>query len=184
MIKWGCVGIKGEIPRYFVGVGLPERWQGRLDKIKRSYHPKNRLTSPAHITIKRPFWYPHDNTQRLTAQLEKWARKRRPFEVKLEQVGSFDKGDYGVVYLHPDKGRHLKKLDYTLDEEVDFMPENKQFRAHLTLAQEVEKSELMKVKSQIRDLDLKVEFKVGGVVLYRHYPGEAWEKWARFDFKR
>lgn len=172
-----------DIPRYFIGVGLPSPWQENLNKIKRSYHPQHRLTSPAHITLKRPFWIPNNNTQRLTAQLAKWGRKRRPFGVTLEKIGSFKKRDYAVVFLHPDKGRHLKKLDYTLDEAVDFLPENKQFIPHLTLAQRVRKKKLRKVKRQLRELDLKIEFEVSKIQVYKLDPGGSWEEWRGIEFQ-
>lgn len=169
-----------DIPRYFIGIGLPSPWQENLDKIKRSYHPQHRLTSPAHITLKPPFWYPDNNTQSLTAQLTKWGAHRRPFEVKLEHVGSFKKRDYAVVFLHPRKGAKLKRLDYTLDEEVSFLPENDQFVPHLTLAQRVRKEKLGEVKKEIKRLNLKLKFKVDKITLFILEKGESWRVFEEF----
>ncbi len=169
-----------DIPRYFIGIGLPSPWQENLNKIKRSYHPQHRMTSPAHITLKPPFWYPDNNTQSLTAQLAKWSARRRLFEVKLEYVGSFEKRDYGVVFVHPRKGGKLKRLDYTLDEEVRFLPENKQFVPHLTLAQRVRKAKLGEVKREIRKLNLKLEFEVNKITLYILKKGESWKEFKEF----
>lgn len=166
--------------RYFLGIGVPEPENSFLTELKELYHPENRLSSPPHITLKPPFLMP--NRSYMLEKLAKIARYKRPFELVLEKVGSFTQPKYGTVFLEPKSGEELKVLESMLTREIHYLPKNRNFHPHLTLAQKVQHDNLAQVKSELRDLNLKLKLLVNSVVLYQQSESGQWEVDREFPF--
>lgn len=59
--------------QYFVGIGLPEKEEKIVARLKEEFGSRRGRTTPAHLTLIPPF-FDQDET-RLVKKLEQWAKK-------------------------------------------------------------------------------------------------------------
>jgi 2'-5' RNA ligase len=166
--------------RYFLGIGVPSPENAFFTELKELYHPENRVTSPPHITLKPPFLMP--NKSYLLEKLAKIARYQEPFDIVLENIGSFRQPKYATVFLEPKSGEKLKALESLLGKEIHYLPKTRNFHPHLTLAQKVPHENLASVKNELRDLNLKLKLRVDALILYRQDESGQWEVDQEFRF--
>lgn len=157
---------------YFIGLGLPRQESDLLAKIRRELEGRAVLSSPPHVTIKPPFVYHF--ARALDQQLASFAKDQQGFEVRFEKVASFAHRKYGTVYLAPEKGEDLRKLEQDLSKRIKYLPEQSQFIPHLTVANRIDLDRLEEVKKQVRSLGLKLKLKVNNLTLYEHERFGAW----------
>jgi len=166
--------------RYFLGIGLPELENSFFSELKTLYHPEKTLSSPPHITLKPPFLMP--NRSYMLEKLAKIARYQEPFELVFDKIGSFKQLKYGTVFLEPETSEKLKQIEISLSTEIHYLPKTRNFHPHLTLAQRVPHHDLAQVKSELRDLNLKVKLKIEALTLYQQSESGEWLPEKEFRF--
>lgn len=173
---------QNRIPEYFLGVGFPPEENEFFTELKAMFHPEGIVTSPPHITLKPPFYW--QDMPGLIARLDKWAKKQDPFEVTLAPVGSFRQRKYGTVFLVPEKGEDLKRLERSISQAIPPLKDQDNFIPHLTVGNRVPLDELQEMKQKVREMRVSLETTVKSVVLFRHYRREPWEKFQEFFFRK
>lgn len=158
--------------RYFLGIALSEPENAFFSEIRRLYHPEHKLTSPPHVTLKPPFLMP--NRHYLLEKLAKVARYTEPFTLDFNLIGSFRQPKYGTVFLEPRTSEKLKSIERTLSENIAFLPNNKTFYPHLTLAQRVPHEKLKQTKQELRALKPEIQLAINHIALYRQEESGEW----------
>lgn len=166
--------------RYFLGIGLPEPENAFFAELKTLYHPEKTLSSPPHITLKPPFLMP--NRSYMLEKLAKVARYQEPFELVFDKIGSFKQLKYGTVFLEPETSEKLKQIEIAVSTEIHYLPKTRNFHPHLTLAQRVPHESLAEVKSELRDLNLKLKLKIAALTLYQQTESGLWYPEKEFRF--
>jgi 2'-5' RNA ligase len=168
--------------QYFIGIGLPKKEDKLFSFLKEQFHPKNNLSSPAHITLIPPFFY--ENESGLVLELESWAKKQTKFESNFEKIGSFNQSKYGTVFLAPDESKNFKKIYFGLIEVLPSLTKKyrNNFVPHLTIANRAPLDQMKNIETQLRNMQIKLKLKVKGVSLYKRTAGRSWSKYMEFNF--
>ena len=167
---------------YFLGITLPKPEATELAQLRQRLENRVNLSSPPHITLKRPFTYHF--AKPLTEQLEKWSRQQVPFTAILKKVGSFSHKKDATVVLLPEKGQPFRRLEQSLSQTIRFLPDQENFTPHLTIANRITHDQLPQVKQQIRSLKLEVKFVIDNLTLFTHHRFQPWEINAVYRFQQ
>ena len=163
-----------------MGVGLPEKENEIISHLKSELEGKEELSSPPHITLKKPFFV--RNESYLLQKLTKWSSEQNPFKVSFKQVATFRHSRQGTVILLPNKGEDFKRLERGLSEEIPILPVDSNYTPHLTMANRLPLEEVDLVKQKVREWKLELDLKVESVTLYKRFPPEVWREYRTFRF--
>ncbi|HYD35187.1 MAG TPA: 2'-5' RNA ligase family protein [Vitreimonas sp.] len=158
---------------YFLGCGLPPQETAVITAIRQQLENRSILSSPPHITIKRPFRYHFEKP--LSEQLEKWAKRQRPFTVDFEKIGSFKHHKYGTVFLAPERAKPFRELEQDLTQSIRFLPLETNYTPHLTIANRLDLNTVDAVKQQVRALKLSLQIEINSLTLFQHHRFEPWQ---------
>lgn len=165
---------------YFLGISFPKKETILLTEIRQLLENSQNLSSPPHITVKRPFIYHFEKP--LLEQLAKWAKRQLPFPTTFEKVGSFQHRKYGTVFLSPERAESFRLLEQDLSQAIRFLPHETNYAPHLTLANKISHEELEAVKQKSRALKLSLKFVVENITLFEHQRFQPWEVKQVFRF--
>jgi len=167
--------------QYFIGIGLPAKENKFFLALKTRFHPKHKLTSPPHITLKPPFLFP--NQPLLLSKLASWAKDQAPFTATFKKVGLFKQPKYATVFLSPQSSQTFKLMEKSLTQKITWLPKSKNFIPHLTIASRIPLDKAGLVKSQIRDMQIKLQLQVNHITLFRRQPPGSWVAYKTFEFQ-
>jgi 2'-5' RNA ligase len=169
--------------QFFLGIGLPEKEDAFFNYLKQQFHPQNRLSSPAHITLISPLYL--ENLNKINQKLKLTLNQEQPFCTIFEEIGSFYQKKYGTVYLAPNKPENFFNINTKINEVIfNSLPKRKnEFVPHLTIANRIPLGEVENVKEKLKLMKIKLELNVNSVYLYRRKVNQSWEKFEIYEFK-
>lgn len=156
------------IQKYFLALVPPREILERAHQIKISirdqFGMKYALKSPPHITLKMPFNYNEAKESVLAQKLSGFLKDRKPFNVKIDGVGTFGNR---VIFLNIEKSQELIELQselkifckkvLNLNDELS----DRNFHPHMTLAfKDLKSKNFEEVLALVKEQSFKTEFLV------------------------
>jgi 2'-5' RNA ligase len=119
-----------------------------------------------HLTLRFLGQTSQEQTEILTARLERVAAETEPLDLRISRVGAFPVRRPVVVAAHLEQNDNLERMAGRLEsiaQEAGFEPETRRFRAHITVAR-------MKRRRPFRNLseiDVDITFRAEELILFR-----------------
>jgi len=115
-----------------------------------------------HLTLRFIGEQSESQTKQLITALKETAANMSGFELKLNQVGKFDKGNRKIIWVGLKKSQELDNLYSQLEsalEKQEYRKEDRGFSPHVTLAREVklDSFEVIANKIAVDNLAIKVK---------------------------
>lgn len=166
--------------QYFIGIPLPKEEDKFLNFLKQQFNPKNRLSSPAHITLIPPFEYTNEIS--LINNLKDFCKKQKTFFVSFKKINNFIQPKYGTVFLAPEDSKDMYILYNNLVRTFSFFPKSGKFVPHLTIANRIPFEKIDEIKKQLNDMYISLELKVNRIMIYRKTKNESWKELIKIFF--
>jgi RNA 2',3'-cyclic 3'-phosphodiesterase len=167
--------VEGVAARIFVAVPLPDELRIALAECLRPFDIPGKVVSPQnwHITLRFLGWTDDVAFERMLAALDE-TDLGLPFDVRLGEMGAFPRPrNATVIWLAVSRGLHrLEELAAAAEEAAQsagFGPEDRPFRAHLTLSRVRPAEEVSALVESFPGADLG--WRCESVVVYRSHLG-------------
>ena len=155
--------------KYFIGIGLPEKEEKLIGFTKQQFPEGRVTTTPPHITLIEPFYIKEEN--KLINDLENWAKNQKTFIINIKEVDSFKQLEYGTIFLAPMEKEELNNLQKGLLEELDYLPDRKDFIPHLTIANGVGFDKMESAIERLKQMGIELNLTVDRVILFKMEKG-------------
>jgi 2'-5' RNA ligase len=172
---------------YSIALLLSAKTAGKLSKLRSDYQQETNYIVNPHITLVYPF-SPVFSLFQVNEQLEKVARRHKPFSVILNHVAFFEKGN-NVIYaglhtnrtvknLHMDIFRSLEGLIQEWNIDVDYNMEK--YVPHVTIGANIPDSIFPDIKKKYSAYSIHCEDMVTRFFLFSDNNG-TWERKRVYD---
>lgn len=180
------------MPLYFFAIILPELLSEKITAIKLSiseiYNTNKALKLFPHITLKSPFQMANEMENEVITAFESMAKKHRPFNVRLNGFGSFEKRK-PVFFIQPDVSVSLLELQKdvvdTLNNRFPFIvsSHDKKFHPHITLAyRDLFLQQFRELQDEYRNRSFLETFQVNDFHLLVHEDSQ-WQIASKFNLR-
>ena len=180
----------GEKPRYAVIVRLPRAIEVRIEDAYLSRLGTTRPIMGYHVTLLGPF-YIHDNCEEIAVRrVQAVCRRTRPFEIRLQGLGTITEQDNNVVYVRIADPAHLAALHNTLLRETEDVvtPQNERYREwtaerympHVTVGLGMTDNELAEFLRGSFRFEIDATLEVTRLWLVAQRPSEPWQYVSEF----
>lgn len=151
----------------------------------RKKHQVGRISEP-HITIVPPFT-PVGKLKELEAEIAEIAKLFKPFNVKLNGLDTYRKGNESVLFIkivsQGIMAEIQRRVSETLTDRVRGVKKNFTQDFHLTVLKRMPYEDLEKIKAGLKGTELKDEFVTNELVLFGIEKDEAWQVIKKFKFE-
>ncbi|MEG1591366.1 2'-5' RNA ligase family protein [Chryseobacterium sp.] len=125
------------------------------------------LTNDAHITLAPPFSREIELEEDIHLAFQKINTNIAPFEINLNDFGSFPNPKNPVLYIKPEENEYLKQLYLNVKEKFSF--ERDLFSPHVTVGyRDLTFENFLKAWEIYKDKNYKTKFLVDKISLLRH----------------
>jgi 2'-5' RNA ligase len=175
---------------YFIAIiphlNLREQVRFLKEEMKRRFHAKHALKSPAHLTLQMPFRRNYEGEPLLIVELQNFAAKHSKFTIELNGFGCFSprvifikvKDHKPIIDLHT----NLKKV---LVDELSFKENeiSNKIHPHMTIAtRDLTDKAFLKAWPEFEQRRFKASFTVKNLFLLKHN-GKSWDIYKEFLFQ-
>ena len=167
-----------------VAIALPSHYAAQVREVREAAGDPMADVVPPHITLLPPTAVDVDSLDEVMRHLRNVAAGTQPFDVRLDQVGTF-RPVSPVVYLDLSRGApECERLQGRVRDEAGPLarPLSFPFHPHVTLAHEIADDHLDVAAAAGAELD--VDFTAARIHLYRLRPEGVWEVAESFVFGR
>ena len=176
--------------RFFVAIIPPLEIAKKITSIKEhfseTYGSRAALRSPPHITLVMPFFWQTKKEEILIDEVEGLANSLEPFELELEDFGSFaPKVVFVQVLPNSSLSEAQRGIVLGLRERLNINhpnSNNRTFHPHVTVAfRDLRKAKFHEAWREFQTRAFKEAFRAEAIALLRHN-GKRWEIYREFPF--
>lgn len=156
-----------------MAVVLPETVARQVRIWQKQFGPKRwRINLPPHVTLIRP-WQTQRSVAQAVAGFESIKLLTASFMIDCQGVGEFAHPGAYVLYSPISDDAGLQRLHDELSpalRELGYLPQERQYHPHITLANKLSRAEYEQAKAQLEQKDLSYNFVCSEVSLLKQVP--------------
>lgn len=166
--------------QFFIAISLPptvnEEILSITQKISKDYETRKALSSPPHITLVPPFWYPNAKIDALKNAVSELKLDTEPMTVQLDGFSSFPSRVLFVnVVLSPELAEcHERIYAYLPTDLKSNIKPYREYSPHITIAfKDISQENFEKALHEYIPQSYTQEFLLENIDIYRH-DGQKW----------
>jgi 2'-5' RNA ligase len=165
---------------FFIALGLPQALSDEIlsitQKISNDYKTRKALSSPPHITLVPPFWYPNAKIDALKNTVSELKLDTEPISIRLDGFSSFPSRVLFInVVLSPELSEcHERVYAYLPKDLKSNIKVYREYSPHITIAfKDISQENFEKAQNEYIPQSYIQEFSLENIDLYRH-DGQKW----------